>query len=65
MGREVGTDWPLIGSLMHDVATAGAEKPTGIHMGFKSRPCWGNQNRALGLGSQVYAGIGTRESPAC
>lgn len=48
MGREVGTDWLLIGSLMHDVATTGAEKPTGVHMGLKSRPCRGQSEQSPG-----------------
>lgn len=48
MGREVGTDWLLIDSLMHDVATTGAEKPTGVHMGLKSRPFRGQSEQSPG-----------------
>lgn len=48
MGREVGTDWLLTGSLMHDVATAGAEKPTGVHKALKSRPCRGQSEQSPG-----------------
>lgn len=48
MGREVGTDWLLIDSLMHEVATTGAEKPTGVHMALKSRPFRGQSEQSPG-----------------
>lgn len=66
MGRDVGTGRCPLGSLVCDVATAGAERPEFKCLwDLQVDPAADTQNRAPGLSSQVCAGLGTRESPAC